>query len=206
MKRYFMLILIMLMVAAVSITCTQESAPTKSDIPVYGEERVITILSEQLQGDWWATPIYPVENWSASYSSDHWWLVRAYNVDDSYMGTWSVNELSKVTKPYDKAAENPTYLRPPLPDWVQTPTGYLPPSKETLIMTVEQHIANLSYQEAKEKNLQDTWQAIRMYYPIEWEITYTDTTWILTGIECRAEFNGYTREIDCYYVFTTPSW
>ena len=218
MKRYLIPILIILVLAPAGLVgCAQEAAPTKPDKPLYTEEKVITILQEHLVGDWWATPVFPCHKWTASYAGDRLWLVKAYNVDESYMGTWSVKELSiselekglsNKIEPYDEAAKAPKYLRPPLPQSLsfKSRTGYFPPNRETLIMAVQQHIANMSYQEAKEKGIQDTWEAIRIYYPIDWVITYTDTTWILTGIECRAYVDAHTGQIDAHYTFTTPSW
>jgi len=64
----------------------------------------------------------------------------------------------------------------------------------------------MSYQKAKEEGIQQTWEAIRIYYPIDWKIAYTHTAWRLTGIECRAWVDAYTGYIDVHYAFTDPSW
>jgi len=218
MKQYFIQILIVLvLISGLVMGCAQEVAPTRPDKPVYTEEETIGILKKHLEGDWWATPIFPVDMWTASYAGDSLWLVKAYNVDESYMGTWSVKELSiseleeglsNEIKPYDEAAGAPKNLMPPLPKSLsfKSRTGYFVPNRETLIMAVQQHIASMTYQEAKEEGIQDTWEAIRSYYPIDWKITYTDTTWVLTGIECRAYVDAHSGQIDAHYAFTDPSW
>ncbi len=223
MKRYLIPILIILVLTSGLLWgCGQETSPppTKPDKPIYTEEKVIAILQEHLEGHyeghgWWATPLFPVHKWSASYAGDKVWLVKAYNIDDSYMGTWSVkglfqfeDGLSNEINPYDEAAKAPKYISPPLPESLsyKSSFGYFTKNRETLIMAAQQHIANMSYQEAKEENIEQTWEAIRIYYPIDWKIAYTDTTWILTGIECRVYVDAYTGQIDVRYAFTDPSW
>jgi len=205
------------------VSCAQTVAPTKPDKPVYEEERVIAILQEHLEGHyagyWWATPIFPIHKWSASYAGDKIWLVKAYNIDESYMGTWSVKELSlseleeglgNKIEPYDEAAKAPKYIMTPLPESLSFrfsySRGFFSRNRETLIRAIQEHIANMSYQEAKDKMLEQTWEAIRVYYPIDWRISYTDTTWILTGIDCEAYVDAYTGQIDVHYASTIPSW
>lgn len=219
MKRYLIPLLIIFVLAPVLVSCSQGTDPFSNlpDKPVYTEQEVIILLQEFLEGDRWATPIFPIEKWSASYAGDRVWLVEAYNIDESYMGTWSVKErsshdimegLSNEIKPYDEAAESPKNLMPPLPQSLssQGASGYFPPNRKTLIMAVQQHIANMSYKEAETEGTQNTWEAIRTHYPIDWRIEYTDTIWILTGIECRAYVFAYTGQIDAFYAFTDPSW
>jgi hypothetical protein len=54
----------------------------------------------------WAYPIFPTEKWSAYYKTDEdVWLVRVYNTDSSYAGTWAVPDVSGEIKPYDEVAK-----------------------------------------------------------------------------------------------------
>ena len=133
-----------------------------------------------------ARPIFPVDDrWSASYNGEGMWLVETYDITGSYAGTWLVPELVFYSRDYDRVApldEEARAIKSGLRRIAETPP--LPPllrsvnsPREEMIATIQQHIAIMSRKEAAEVSITEIQQAVQSYYPLEWQITYTDSEW-----------------------------
>lgn len=180
------------LLACGAVTGFNSSIPTlKPDIPRRDEEYAKLELYDHLFdefhiNEWWASPMLPMNKWSANYQGRGIWLVRVYGVDKNYAGTWSVPESGEIIEPWDELARESVASRefvklPTFPPGVILPGGTY---KEYMVQAVQSYIAGLSpaqVSEAEVVGLAELRLLIRKYFPIEWDVKYDSSTWQMTA-------------------------
>lgn len=159
------------------------------DSPSLDEEEAIGVLNEYFLEPYesnpycWAYPIFPTSRWSATYRyQEGIWLVKAYNTDGSYAGTWVIPDIDGEIEPYDERAitlsleNNGIAVAPPLPGFTKYPYAIDPDDPDKcMIAAVETRIVNMTPQEVAEfHSFSVIQQLIRTHYPLDWHISFTE--------------------------------
>lgn len=218
MKRciFFSSIFLALLFSLVVLASCGSNTATVTNYPYYDEEdatgKLLKYFMQPYYSDpyCWAYPIFLTDTWSAYYNqAEDVWLVKAYNTDDSYAGTWLVTDVIGRIQPYDgvaKSLSSEKYgiaIQPPLPPLAKWPNAVDPGSPDKcMIKAVQRYIADMTPQEVAEyPSFPEIQRLIRTGYPLDWHITYT-SEWRLF-----AEYYEYSviAYIDCntdeIYVF-----
>lgn len=215
--KYLSIILMAFIVTCMfSFACTNDERTTLPDKPYYDEERMVVALYEYFNHHFgfdlfWAHPWFPLYGkWTASYYEDKSWLVKAYDVDYSYAGTWLVPESVCYTgnyeevQPFDREAElvdsgaKGIAEMPPRPPFLRLSNS----PREDMIQAVALYIARMSKEQAAEALLLEMQRKIQSYYPLEWNIQYEHSMWRLVSYcfeyKIFATVDPYTGRISAY--------
>lgn len=195
MKRYLIPIImaILVLTSGIVVGCAKSEPIIFPDKPRQTEKQMTYALYDYFFAEfdfYWARPLFLVDDlWSAYYKGEGMWLVKAYDIDRSYAGTWLVPEAAHYGKDYDRVEPFDNDAKaiasggrrigkmPPIPPFLRSSNRY----REDMIMAVQQYIASMSRKQAEDAFITEIWQALRTHYPLDWHIAYNDSHWILVA-------------------------